>query len=303
MEDVTNLETEVTDAVEAEDDFEAFEQLAESDDEAGEIEDTATETDDDDSQDGEQSGDDDDSDSAEEDEIEIDGKKYRVPKDAALRQADYTRKTQALAERTREVDAAFERLQSIGQAETQAVAQVAIISAQLKSYEDVDWDAWEDLDAQSGTREAQKHWRIYQSLKEQQAEAVQNYTKAGEAKQSVVQQETAKRLDEADRYAAEKIPGWNADKAAATLDFARTTYDLSNDDIRGALAEKPGIIQLFHDAMVGRKVEASTAKRAKLEKQQEVKPVTVLKGNSGRVAVSPSTKDFAAFEKLANKSR
>jgi hypothetical protein len=55
--------------------------------------------------------------------------------------------------------------------------------------------------------------------------------------------------------------------------------------------------------MEGRKAREQAATKAKIEKKQAVKPATVLRGNSGRVATSPATKDFAAFEKLANKAR
>lgn len=278
--------------VEIDEDFEKFEQQAD------EAED---ESDDDDTQDeAEAEAAPDEADAGLED-VEIDGKTYKVPKDAALRQADYTRKTMELAEKGKVVEATLERLQSVSQAETQALAGVAIISAQLKQYEDVDWDAWEEQDAQLGTREAQKHWRIFQGLKEQQATAVQNYTNVGEAKRSVVQQETAKRLEEADRIAAQRIPGWNGDKAKATLDFSRTTYNLTNDELMSAISEKPEVIELLHDAMEYRKSLKKTAVKAKIEKQQAVKPATVLKGNSGRVGFNPSTTNFADFEKHANK--
>jgi hypothetical protein len=184
MNDVTNPDTEVTDAETVEDDFEAFEQQADAD-EAEEI----TEADDDDNPDESPETDevkDDEPDGLED--IEIDGKTYKVPKDAALRQADYTRKTQELAEKRNVVDATFERLQTVSQAETQALASVAIVAAQLKQYEDVDWDAWEEQDAQLGTREAQKHWRIFQGLEKQRDEAIAQYNNVGEAKRSLVQQ-------------------------------------------------------------------------------------------------------------------
>lgn len=299
MDDATNPETEVDTHVE--DDFAAFEQEAETDD------DTDAETDDEDQPEGE-SEDVEDSEIVEPDtdEIEYEGQKYNIPKalkDAFLRNADYTQKTQELAEQRRQVEAAFERLQAVSQEETQALANFAIIAAQLRQYEDIDWDAWEDQDAQLGTREAQKAWRQFQALKEQQGAAVQAYNKAGEAKTSLVQQETAKRLEQADRIAAEKIPGWNGDTAKATLDFTRTNYDLSNEDLMSALSEKPGVILLLHDAMEGRKAQQQAKTKAKVEQRQIVKPAPVLKGNSGRPAFNPATTDFAAFEKHASKGQ
>ena len=67
-------------------------------------------------------------------EIDINGKRYKVPKEAALRQADYTRKTQEIAEQRRQYEAAIERVSQVSEAETQALYQVAQIDAQLAQY-------------------------------------------------------------------------------------------------------------------------------------------------------------------------
>ena len=59
-------------------------------------------------------------------EVDYEGKKYRVPKDikdALLRQSDYTRKTQELAEHRNQVSATIERLTAVSHEETQALAQ------------------------------------------------------------------------------------------------------------------------------------------------------------------------------------
>ncbi len=296
METVTNPETEVTETPEVEDDFAEFEANAVEED--TEADDTPTDDDDDDNPDGETpeaaTVDDDGF-----EEVEIDGWKGRVPKEAALRQADYTRKTQDLAEQRKQVEASLERLTAIDEAQTRAIAQVAINHSQLEQYKDIDWDAWDEADL----RESQKHWRIFQQLKEQQNEAIAQYNSVGEAQRSVVQQETAKRLEQADRFASEKIPGWSMETAKATLDFSRSTYGLTDSELASAISEKPEVLMLLHDAMEGRKLRATAATKDKVVKQQAVKPVPTLKGNSGRPAFNPATTDFAAFEKHASKAR
>ena len=73
------------------------------------------------------------------DEVEFEGKKYRVSKDikdALLRQADYTRKTQELAEHRNQVSATIERLTAVSHEETQALAQVAMVAAQKLNLDD-----------------------------------------------------------------------------------------------------------------------------------------------------------------------
>lgn len=289
MDDVTNPEAEVTDDVNVEDDFEAFEETASEEDEG------TAETDEGDNPEGPQEPEED----SDEVEFEINGKTYRAPKDAVLRQQDYTQKTQALAEQRKQLEATLERINSVSQAETQAIAQVAIVAAQIKQYDDIDWNAWDETDPVAANR---ARWELTQ-LQQQQQAAVAQYQKVGSEKLSVVQQETAKRLEEADRFAAQNIPGWNRETAQATLDFSRATYGLSDDELAGAIADKPEVLLLLHDAMEGRKLRAQSATKAKIEKQQAVKPVTTLKGNTGGSPVSPATTDFAAFEKLAARRR
>lgn len=275
--------------VTVEDDFEAFEAEAseelEEDDEASNTQDVDT-------------PDDQEPTEAEDDleEVEINGKTYKVPKDSAFRQADYTRKTMALAERSKEVEATLERLSTVSQEETRALANVAIVNAELAQYQDVDWEAWEETNPQDAAR----HWRRFTQLKEANTAATNSYHEVRRQAQSVAQQETAKRLEQGHKVLAEKITGWGPDKARAIRDFAIKDYGFSPEEIDGL--DNPKAILVLHDAMEGRKVRTQAATKAKIEKQQAVKPVTTLKGNSGRVAVSPATKDFAAFEKLANKS-
>ena len=211
------------------------------------------------------------------DEVEFEGKKYRVSKDikdALLRQADYTRKTQELAEHRNQVSATLERITAVSQEETQAMAQVAMVAAQIKQYEDIDWDAWDQTDPNAANK---ARWEITQ-LQQQQAAAVAEYHKAGEAKHSIAQQETAKRLEEADRFAFTHIPGWNRETAQATLDYARTAYRLSNEELAGAIADKPEVLMLLHDAMEGRRLREKTATAKKIEAKQAIKPAASIKG-------------------------
>lgn len=58
-------------------------------------------------------------------EIEVNGKKYKVPKDAALRQADYTRKTQEVAAERAQVQAATQQTAQFAQQLQQAQTVLA----------------------------------------------------------------------------------------------------------------------------------------------------------------------------------
>src|SRR6478735_5451895 len=78
----------------------------------------------------------------EDEEVELDDLKLKVPKDQAqkvreamLRQADYTRKTQEVAEERKALQAERQSMHQIGQAEFQAAAQLQNLDGQLAQYQ------------------------------------------------------------------------------------------------------------------------------------------------------------------------
>ena len=85
-------------------------------------------------------------------EVEYEGKKHKVPpelKDALLRTADYTRKTQEVAEQRKAVEAkqveanqAFQTSQEV----IEARAHIHHVDSQLKQYENVNWAQLEQED-------------------------------------------------------------------------------------------------------------------------------------------------------------
>src|SRR5688572_10024557 len=86
---------------------------------------------------------------AEDEEIELDDLKLKVPKDQAqkvrealLRQADYTRKTQEVAKAREALEAERSSIHQASQAEIGALAQVSAIDQRLAQFQGVDWQAW-----------------------------------------------------------------------------------------------------------------------------------------------------------------
>ncbi len=83
-------------------------------------------------------------------EIERDGKTFKIPaalKDDFLRQADYTRKTQELAETRKELASHIEQAKQASEGEINARAKAVAIDAAIKQYENVDWDGLQARDA------------------------------------------------------------------------------------------------------------------------------------------------------------
>lgn len=229
----------------------------------------------DDDQGSDDSADDDDS-----EEIEYEGKKHRIPRDlrdAFLRQSDYTRKTQDLAQIRKDLESTLERVNTASEEESRAFAKVAGLDAQIAQYEQYDLNAW----AQQDPAGAQNARLQLLELRQARDHAAQEYGQAREQTRSVAQQVAAKRLEEGQRTLAQKIPGWGADKARAIRDFAIDAYGLSPDYLDKI--EDPAIVLALHDAMEGRKASKQAANRAKVEKQQEITPAKTVKGSGAGV--------------------
>jgi hypothetical protein len=227
--------------------------------------------------DDEQPADDDD------EEIEINGKRYKVPKEAALRQADYTRKTQEIAEQRRQYEAAIERVSQVSEAETQALYQVAQIDAQLAQYQNVDWNAWDQADPIAAVRARQELSEL-QRLRE---DAAYQHANARTQAAQLAQQETARRLEEGQKVLAERIPGWGADKAIAIRSFAKEAYALSDEQI--ATITDPVEVMVLHDAMLWRQSQKKAATATKVVKQQAIKPAPTVTGGK-KVSLTPNSK-------------
>lgn len=208
-------------------------------------------------------------------EIEHEGQKHRIPKalkDAFLMQADYTRKTQAVAQERQALEAERNQFRQLSQAEINAQATMIAIDQSIAEYNQIDWDAWEDQDPMA----ANKAWRQFQQLQLRRNTAVEQFSQAQQQRTFQEQQEAAKRMEEGTRELAEKIPGWNQEKAAALLDFGQKTYGFTRQELDGIV--DPRYVVALHDAMQARTSKQTAATTRKIEQQQAVKPAAKVKG-------------------------
>lgn len=212
---------------------------------------------------------------SDDEEVDFDGAKYRIPKalkDAFLRQSDYTQKTQAIAEKARELDSTLERITSVSEQETQALSRVAIVEAQLQQFENIDWDAWDQTDPIAANN---ARWQMSE-MRRAKDEAINGYHQARQQVQFVAQQETARRLEQGQKMLAERIPGWGQDKAAAILNFGQEAYGFSREELSSI--DDPRAILVLHELMEARKGQKAAATKAKVQAQQAVKPAASIKG-------------------------
>jgi hypothetical protein len=151
---------------------------------------------------------------AQAEEVEYEGKKYKLPKelkDALLRHSDYTRKTQEVSASRKEVEAMKAQVQQIARATEEEItargklAQKLELIRQYEAMTPQDWDALEQQDPLGSNT----HFRQYQlAMKEAQN---LSYEIQQRAQQRIAfdQQETAKRIATSRDEASKKLKGWS----------------------------------------------------------------------------------------------
>ena len=214
--------------------------------------------------------------------VEYEGKKYAVPKeikDALLRQADYTRKTQEVAETRKQLDAQAAEVKQFAQFQQGLIEDVADYRAAQKlekQYEQIDWARWAEQDPAA----TQVEWIKYQQIKGQREtleKQVQSKASQIQQRQSMEsQQAIAKRFQEAEQALASDDKTWDVAKSSALTQFITKEYGFDKDELVQAMS--PKFARLMRDAMTGRK--AINTATAKPPPAPVGKPVVPLKSNT-----------------------
>lgn len=154
----------------------------------------------------------------EEVEVDIEGEKYLVPKkisDRFIQHADYTRKTQDLAE-MRRVAAAEREVATVESAFRQAVSQetqqLALLDAQIAQYSQVNWGQMETQDLLRTRAQLDQLKETRTSLAEQVK------AKRGEFDQKI-QTATQEALQAGQKYIEQHIKGFDQSQKRALMEY------------------------------------------------------------------------------------
>lgn len=189
----------------------------------------------------------------EEDEIDVDGKKFTLPKSAAeklraerLMQADYTRKTQEVAEQRRAIEQQAQQVQQQAQFQQAYIAEVAKVTAideRLNEYAKIDLSEYIDSDPVA-VMKAQEEIR---KLQMQRAEVVNNLNQRQQMQAMEQQQTTAKQLQQANDYLAREISGWSPQRSNELKDYA-IGLGIPEQAIPNLVLQIPAIAKAFDKA-------------------------------------------------------
>lgn len=235
----------------------------------------------------------------EEEEVDYEGKQYRVPKelkDALLRQADYTRKTQEVAETKRTL---AQREESIVKAEQRQaeflgdVAQLAALNDRLNPLERINWPQY----LRTGGAEAQARWVEFQ----QAAQARDNFARQLQTKvqqrQADEEREIATLREQGRAELQKHIKGYSPELANKLADFGVAEFGFSKDEILQAEAD-PRSIRVLHLAWLGQQALNQRKNTEALAQGQQTRPVPTLKGGGGGATTNPARMGPAQMAKL-----
>lgn len=214
-------------------------------------------------------------------EVERDGRKLKVAKELAaelMMQADYTRKTQELAEQRKALDVERQTVEQATQAELQAQAQVIAIDGRLQEYANIDWDAWESQDPFA----AQKGWREFQQLQTARGHAAQSFHQLKHERTSAAQLERAKRVEEGAAVLAKEIPGWSQELGAKLLDYGVKSFGFTRAEIEDF--EDPRMVKVLHAAFEAEKSKTQQRKVETQAKALSVQPAAKVAGATAKPA-------------------
>jgi K+/H+ antiporter YhaU regulatory subunit KhtT len=220
--------------------------------------------------------------------VKVDGKELEVDKEELIRgyqrEADYTRKTQKLAEERRQVESEFQQVRAEREQYAQVLGQ---LKQKVQEFEPAEPD-WNALEAQDPVEYA-RQWTHFQR-RQQQMQAIQQEEARVNALRQVEQQKHLQELLIAERdKLIEKIPDWkNPEKAKAerdgVLEYGKQLgfSDAELDQVTDSRA----VIALYK----AWKYDQLMSKKPELQSKIKKAPKLLSPGSSGSVSSKSSDK-------------
>lgn len=229
-------------------------------------------------------------------ELELDGQVHTLPaalKGAFLRQADYTRKTQELAQHRRALQAEREAVATQGKSLTGAAndrAHLAALDSQLSEFASFDWRGL----SQTNPQQAQALWaqvQKTQTLRDRYAYAVTHHETRREIDAA---REAAEAMAQTGRVLSQEIEGWSPDIATKLVDYAK---GCGVTDSELAQMADPRLWKVLHRAWKADQADRQDGATAVATRAQAVRPAVLVAGaarGAGGVRDELNTKEWMA---------
>lgn len=229
-------------------------------------------------------------------EIDYGGEKYKVPKklkDGFLMQADYTRKTQEVAEQRKAIEAqqaALKQSEEATRAHAREIGRVLSLNDELAELDKTDWAKLN----QDDPFEAQTRFQRRMLLKDEREGLIAQIQTREQQRSQEAQQEFAKRYAETNERLSKDITGWNQELADKLRDFAKAN-GATDDDIRSFAVNAP-IVKLLHKAFMGEQLITAKQAQAKTSEPKVIaKPLPKVTGSGARPSVNLAEADMETY--------
>ena len=239
-------------------------------------------------------------------EVEYEGKTYCLPpelKDALLRQADYTRKTQDVAKARKALEAetaAHEGRVSKARGHILDAARVVGLNDQLAQFDSIDWRGLQEQDP----ARAQALWQHRERIKHLRDRAARAWTEKEKEHASHSQRETARRRDEVSAHLPRLIADWSPELDVKLAQFG-TAHGLSRPEMTRAALQNPAFVKLLHKAHLFDEAEKKKQTQQNFDAAQAARPVTRVGGGGGTASrrTTDSSGDALSADEWAKRER
>lgn len=226
-------------------------------------------------------------------EVDWDGAKYRVPKplkDALLRQADYTRKTQELAEQRRTVEQHFTALTQqaeLQQATLEHRVNLRTVEQQLQQFQNTDWSAYSANYGAEATAAAMASWQQYRDAKAELEGAI---AKTESEARQISERSTANAIAQAEQVLSREIEGWSPQLVTTLAGYAAENFGITPQELRDSVINTDGtadtrtfkVLARLHKAETElAQLKAQTTKAQQAAKQASVTPAKAVGQRAG----------------------
>lgn len=235
----------------------------------------------------------------ESEELDLDGHKLSLPKSLAeklknerLMHADYTRKTQEVAEQRKAAEAHQEQVLARERFIAENIREVAMLenlSSEIQQLQNIDWNS---LHADDPVTAGKLSFKLNE-LRNAQAQLTQHLTAKEQQKQLETQQLLAKRTQEGLEVLKRDIPNWSNEIAAKIMSYAES-QGISREAINRIT--NPTEVKLLHKAMMWDQLQ----KKQPTKPQVDVKPNVKIPASRSNVQKDPDKMTTEEWMKSRN---
>lgn len=242
-------------------------------------------------------------------EVEFDGKKLAIPagtppelvigvtKLANDLKADYTRKTQEVAESRKSIEARSEAIQqqeALLSANFSKAVEYKALQDRLNQFEQIDWQALADSDPGQAT----KLNLAFQQLQRQAGKLYGELRQGHEQQQQLTAHQRQLLIEQGQRELQKRIPKWGAEVAKSITEKAQT-YGFTADELSKQI--DPRFVHVLHDAMQWQKLQEEKPKALQkvANAPKVLKPAASAPQKTTNQAAAERLKKFGRIEDLA----